>query len=202
MPRYAAVSRPATTRYGLAVASPSRTVGAAARPRSGGMRTIALRLSRPQSISHGASVSGPKRLYELMVGLQTAASAGACWRTPAIADRAILDRPNSLSGSPKSGWPSSLMVEKWRWNPDPPSSLNGLAMNVASLHSCRASSLTADLMRNALSAAYRASECHRLISNWPLENSWLAATTSRLYADSWRRVRSRVFSGSPFRPET
>ena len=38
-------------------------------PLSGGIRSIALRLSRPQSISQGARVSGPKRLYELTVGL-------------------------------------------------------------------------------------------------------------------------------------
>ena len=72
------------------MASPSRSSNRAARPRSGGMRTIALRLSRPQSISQGASVSGPKRLYELMAGLQTAASAGACARMPAMADIASL----------------------------------------------------------------------------------------------------------------
>src|SRR5580704_9817124 len=52
----------AMIRYGLAVASPSLTSIRAAEPRSGGTRTIALRLSRPQSISHGASVSGPNRL--------------------------------------------------------------------------------------------------------------------------------------------
>ena len=49
-------------RYGLALASPSRSSIRDAMPRSGGMRTIALRLSRPQSISHGARVSGPNRL--------------------------------------------------------------------------------------------------------------------------------------------
>ena len=49
-------------RYGFAEASPSRSSSRDARPRSGGMRTIADRLSRPQSISHGASVSGPNLL--------------------------------------------------------------------------------------------------------------------------------------------
>ena len=53
---------PATARYGLADASPSRSSIREARPRSGGMRSIALRLSSPQSISQGASVSGPNRL--------------------------------------------------------------------------------------------------------------------------------------------
>ncbi len=37
--------------------------------------------------------------------------------------------------------------------------------------------MTADLNRKALSAAVSAGQCHRLISNWPLENSWLPATT-------------------------
>ncbi|CAM5366141.1 hypothetical protein SPURM210S_00304 [Streptomyces purpurascens] len=43
---------------------------------------MALRLSSPQSISQGARVSGPKRLYELTVGLSSAARAGAWARTP------------------------------------------------------------------------------------------------------------------------
>ncbi len=53
---------PAMARYGLAVASPRRTSIREPSPRSGGIRTIALRLSMPQSISHGARVSGPNRL--------------------------------------------------------------------------------------------------------------------------------------------
>jgi hypothetical protein len=72
-------------RYGLAVASPSLTSIRAAAPRSGGIRTIALRLSRPQSISHGASVSGPNRLNEFTVGFSSALSALACRSTPPIA---------------------------------------------------------------------------------------------------------------------
>ena len=54
---------------------------------------MALRLSRPQSISQGASVSGPKRLYELTVGLASAASAGAWASTPAMACLAVADSP-------------------------------------------------------------------------------------------------------------
>ena len=46
----------------MLAASPRRTSMRAALPRSGGMRTIVLRLSMPQSMSHGARVSGPKRL--------------------------------------------------------------------------------------------------------------------------------------------
>ena len=89
------------------------------------------------------------------------------------------DRPSSPSGSSNSASPSSDQVEKWMWKPEPPSSLNGLAMKVASWPCIRASSWTAVLNRKARSAASSASECHRLISNWPEENSWLAATTSR-----------------------
>ena len=72
-------------------------------PRSGGTRTIALLLSSPQSINQGASVSGPKRLKELIVGLLTADKAGAWASTPAIADLAVLDSPSSVVGSSKSG---------------------------------------------------------------------------------------------------
>ena len=70
-----------------------------------------------------------------------AASAGAWASTPATAARPILDRPCSPDGSSKRGCPSSLHVEKWMWKPEPPSSLKGLAMNVAILSFCRASSL-------------------------------------------------------------
>src|SRR5215469_6011341 len=89
-------------RYGFAVASPSLTSILDAGPRSGGTRTIALRLSRPQSISHGASVSGPNRLYELIVGLSSALSALACASTPPIAWRPVADRPSWPPGSPKT----------------------------------------------------------------------------------------------------
>ncbi len=57
-----AASAPAMARYGLAVASPSRISIRLPSPRSGGIRTSALRLSSPQSISQGARVSGPNRL--------------------------------------------------------------------------------------------------------------------------------------------
>ena len=129
-----AASSPAIARYGLPLASPSRSSIRAARPRSGGILIIALRLSNPQSISHGARVSGPKRLYELIVGLHS----GQRRRVGQHAgDRRLADSdsPSSAYGSSKSGRPASSEVEKWTWNPEPPSSLNGLAMNVASLSS-------------------------------------------------------------------
>ena len=113
-----------------------------------------------------------------MVGLLMAARAGACAGCRRSPTRAVFESPSLAVGSSKSGSPASLHVEKWMWKPEPPSSLNGFAMKVASLPSWRASSCTALLKRKARSAASSASLCHRLISNWPLENSWLAATTS------------------------
>ena len=117
------------------------------------MRTIALRLSRPQSISQGASVSGPNRLYELIVGLSSALSARACRSTPPIAYRPTADSPSGPAGSPNTLPPASSLTETCTWNPEPPSSLNGLAMNVAISPRCRAISCTADLSRNERSAA-------------------------------------------------
>lgn len=76
---------------GAGVAEAQFEAGARAALR--GTRSIALRLSRPQSISQGARVSRPKRLYELMVGLSSAVSAGACASRPPMACRAVADRP-------------------------------------------------------------------------------------------------------------
>ncbi len=60
------------SRYGFAAPSPSRTSSRVPSPRSGGTRSIALRLSRPQLARYGASVSGPSRLNALTVGLVSA----------------------------------------------------------------------------------------------------------------------------------
>jgi hypothetical protein len=114
---------------------------------------MALRLSKPQSMSQGASVSGPNRLNELMVGLSRALSARACASTPPIAWRPTADRPSGPPGSPNTFRPASSFTETCTWKPDPPSSLNGLAMKVASRPCWRAISCTADLSLKDRSAA-------------------------------------------------
>src|SRR4051812_1491082 len=154
-----------------------------------------------------------------MVGLSRAASAGACARTPATADRPHADspcRPWSCGAwsceawsceawsceAPKTFVPSRSTRDTCRWKPLPPSSLKGLAMKVASRPWWRAISWTADFSRNARSAASTSSEWSRLISNWPGANSWLPAVTR---SPASRRCRSIVTSrprGSPLRPTT
>ena len=62
--------------------------------------------------------------------------------------------------------------ETCRCVPEPPWSLNGLPMNVATSPFGRRTSLTAAFRRNARSAAVSASAWRRLISYWLFMNSW------------------------------
>lgn len=136
------------------------------------------------------------------MGLSSAASADACACTPPIACSAVADSPYGAAGSAKTLRPSPSTQEMWAWKPEPPSSLNGLAMKVAIRPSCRASSLTADLKRKARSAASVASEWFRLISNCPPEYSWLPIVTPMSSLRSVRRLRSTWEPRSPLRPVT
>src|SRR5262245_34853609 len=104
-----------------------------------------------------------------MVGLSSAHSARACRSTPPTACRPTADRPSGPDGSPNTFSPEASLTDRCTWKPDPPSSLNGLAIKVASSPWCRAISCTADLSRNDRSAASASSEWPRLISNWPGE---------------------------------
>ena len=64
------------------------------------------------------------------------------------------------------------------WKPEPPWSLNGLPMKVATSPLSTATSLTADFSMKARSAAFSAGASRRLISYWLLLNSWLTAKVS------------------------
>ena len=67
-------------------------------------------------------------------------------------------QPSSPAGSAKAFAPPSPQSDRCRWKPEPASPLNGLPMNVASIPSRVARSLTAALKRNARSAASSAAE--------------------------------------------
>ena len=112
------------------------------------------------------------------MGLARAASAGACRKHAGDGVPAGVGQPElARRGRRRRCSPASSASDTCRWKPDPPSSLNGLAMNVASSPSCRAISCTADFIRNARSAASTSSLWLRLTSNWPAQYSWLAAVT-------------------------
>ena len=84
--------------------------------------------------------------------------------------------------------------------PEPPWSLNGLPMNVATSPLSAATSLTALLSRNARSAAVSASAWRRLISNWLFMNSWFIAKAPSPSADSDSVIPRTTPSGSACGP--
>ena len=161
---------------------------------------MALRLSRPQSISQGARVSGPKRLYEFTVGLASAARAGAWARMPAMAWRAVADRPYAPGGSSKALRPSVVVAGQVEVEAGAAGVVERLGHEGGEFALLAGQFLDAALKRKARSAASRASEWVRLISNWPPSNSWLPLVDADARSRSRRRVRSRWLSGSARRP--
>src|SRR5256885_5233659 len=84
MPSRPAISMAAKARYGLQLGSGERNSRRLAFGDGEymGMRTAAERLRDEYARFTGASNPGTSRLYELVVGLQMAASARACLRMP------------------------------------------------------------------------------------------------------------------------
>ena len=95
--------------------------------------------------------------------------------------------------------PSRLAL-KWMWKPEPPWSLNGLPMNVATSPWIAATSLTAALSRNARSAASSAGAWRRLISYCEFMNSWLAAYVPRPRRESASLISRTTPFGSACGP--
>src|SRR5712664_3713836 len=86
IPSSPAISMAAKARYGLQLGSGERNSSRFALGDGEyiGMRMAALRLRELYARFTGASKPGTSRLYELVVGLQNAASERACLRSPPI----------------------------------------------------------------------------------------------------------------------
>src|SRR5215207_1421028 len=101
-----------------------------------GTRTSADRFACPQQTYAGASAttfgSGSlnSRLYEFTHWLVTAVVSRACRSSPAMNDRAVLDRFSSSDGSWKA-LRSPSNSDRWVCIPDPGWAVNGLGMKVA-----------------------------------------------------------------------
>ena len=85
-----------------------------------------------------------------------------------------------------------------RWNPEPPWSVNGRPMNVATRPSA-AISFTA-LSMKALSAASSAPECFTLISYCEFMNSWFPAYASSPSSSAQSSILGLIWRGSETRP--
>jgi hypothetical protein len=101
-----------------------------------GTRTSADRLAWPQQTYAGASVtwlgsgSPNSRLYELTHWLVTAVISRACRSSPAMNERAVLDRLSWSDGSWKA-LRSPSNSDRWVCIPDPGCAVKGLGMKVA-----------------------------------------------------------------------
>src|SRR6478735_8043422 len=139
------------------------------------MRTQAVRLLSPYAMYAGAQVAPDSerpttsRLYELIVGAQTAASARACASRPPRNWYPIVDNPSPRLSL--SSWNRFLLfaspIEMWKCAPVPVRFENGFGMKLAIAPCLRATSDAAILNSTKLSAVLSASAYVKLISNWP-----------------------------------
>ena len=147
---------------------------------SSGTRTSAVRLlpahvhAPGDHVAPDAVVDALSRLYELTVGLVSAATAGACCSTPARKESAVGERLWAPSGPPppiRFAPVDASWSERCAWQPLPVRWANGFGMKVARSPCSSASERTMYLKNETRSAVVRTSSKSQLISNWPLASS-------------------------------